>query len=103
MIDIVTMITVLFAGLLLGAFFFGGLLWTVKRGLSSKHPGFWFLGSWLVRIIVILGSFYLVSAGGWERMLVCASGFFIARFIVIRLTRSAEKKNSYTKETVDAS
>jgi F1F0 ATPase subunit 2 len=39
------------AGVLLGAFFFGGLWWTVRRGLSSKRPAFWFLGSLLLRVI----------------------------------------------------
>ena len=28
------------AGLLLGAFFFGGLWWTVNRGISSQWPSF---------------------------------------------------------------
>jgi F1F0 ATPase subunit 2 len=91
MIDIVKMTAVLFAGLLLGGFFFGGLLWTIERGLSAKHPAFWFLGSWLVRTAVIMTSFYLISAGRWERMLLCAAGFFIARFIVIRFNRTAEE------------
>ena len=94
MIDIATMIAVLLAGLLLGTFFFGGLLWTVGRGLSAKHPAFWFLGSWVVRIAVILGAFYLVSAGRWERLLTCTSGFFIARVLLIRLSRVPAKPSS---------
>jgi len=103
MIDIVTMFAVLLVGLLLGGFFFGGLLWTVGRGLSAKHPAFWFLGSWIVRIAVVLGTFYLVSVGGWERMMVCAAGFFIARFVIIRITRTKEKPNGSRKEAGDAS
>ncbi len=87
MVDIVTFIMVLFVGLLLGGFFFGGLLWTVERGLSAKNPAFWFFGSWLVRIAVVLGGFYLVSTGRWERLIVCVVGFFIARIILIRFTR----------------
>jgi F1F0 ATPase subunit 2 len=30
------------AGLLLGAIFFGGLWWTVRKGVSSKRPALWF-------------------------------------------------------------
>jgi hypothetical protein len=30
------------AGVLLGVFFFGGLWWTVRRGLSSKRPALCF-------------------------------------------------------------
>ena len=32
------------AGVLLGVFFFGGLWWTVRRGVSSNRPALWFLG-----------------------------------------------------------
>ena len=37
------------AGALLGVFFFGGLWWTVQKGVASERPAFWFLGSLLVR------------------------------------------------------
>ena len=38
------------AGLVLGAIFFGGLWWTVRKGLSSQQPALWFLGSMLLRM-----------------------------------------------------
>jgi len=102
MIDILTMLAVLCAGLFLGGFFFGGLLWTVERGLRSKQPALWFLGSWLIRITVILGSFYLLSAGQWHRMLICVSGFFIARIMVTRYTGDMKKTRDCRKEVGDA-
>lgn len=91
MIDILTLVAVLLVGLSLGAFFFGGLLWTIERGLSTRHPAFWFLGSYLIRYAVVLGAFYLVSSGRWERLVVCVVGFFIARIILIRFTRLAAR------------
>ena len=75
------------AGLLLGAIFFGGLWWTVRKGASSEQPAFWFLGSLLLRMSIALAGFYLVSGGHWERLLVCLVGFVIARLVVMRLTR----------------
>jgi F1F0 ATPase subunit 2 len=33
------------AGLLLGAVFFGGLWWTVRKGVSSKRPALGFPGA----------------------------------------------------------
>ena len=51
----------LVAGVLLGAFFFGGLWWTVRKGLSSKRAALWFLGSMLLRMSVALTGFYFVS------------------------------------------
>ena len=49
----------LVAGVLLGAFFFGGLWWTVRKGLSSNRAALWFLGSLLLRMSVTLTGFYL--------------------------------------------
>ena len=42
----------LVAGVLLGAFFFGGLWWTVRKGVSSERPALWFFGSLLLRMSV---------------------------------------------------
>jgi len=102
MIDIVTMVTVFFAGLLLGGFFFGGLLWTVNRGISSKHPAILFLGSSLIRTAAVLFSFWLLSAGRWERMLICLAGFFIARVVLLFFTRTGPKSGGKKREVADA-
>ena len=75
-------------GLLLGAIFFGGLWWTVRNGVSSKHPALWFLGSMLLRMGIVLLGFYIVGRGNWQRLVACLLGFIIARFIVMRLTRT---------------
>ena len=91
------------AGLLLGALFFGGLWWTVRRGLSSKQPGVWFLSSMLLRMSIALAGFYFVGRGHWERLLLCLLGFVVARFIVMWLTRPRpEDSNSRTPEVSHA-
>lgn len=74
------------AGLFLGAIFFGGLWWTVRKGVSSKRPVLWFLGSLLLRTGVVVAGFYVVSDGHWPRLLACLFGFAVARLIVIWLT-----------------
>ena len=80
------------AGLLFGAIFFGGLWWTIRRGVSSDRPALWFLGSMLLRMGIALAGFYFVSNNDWKRLLVCLLGFIMARLVVMRLTRpSAEK------------
>jgi F1F0 ATPase subunit 2 len=78
------------AGLLLGAMFFGGLWWTVQRGLASSRPALWFGGSLLLRTGIALGGFYFVAAGSLGRMIVCLLGFIVARLIVTRLTAIPE-------------
>ena len=70
------------AGLLLGAFFFGGLWWTVVRGVSSPRPALWFFGSMLLRTSVVLPVFYLVGRDDWQRWLSCLLGFVVARMVV---------------------
>lgn len=81
----------LLAGLLLGVFFFGGLWWTVRKGLSSATPARWFFGSLLIRTVVTLAGFYFVFDGRWERLLACLFGFTLVRLILTRLTRLWEK------------
>jgi len=93
----------LIAGFLLGAVFFGGLWWTVQKGLSSRKPAFWFLGSLLIRISIVIAGFYFVSDGHWERLLICLFGFFVMRYIVVRLTRLPEEyPNQLTMEASNA-
>jgi F1F0 ATPase subunit 2 len=75
------------AGLVLGAFFFGGLWWTVGKGLASPHPALWFFASMLVRTSVTLAGFYFVGREEWQRWLLCLFGFVLARMVVKRLTR----------------
>jgi F1F0 ATPase subunit 2 len=74
-------------GVLLGAFFFGGLWWTVKKGLSAARPALWFAASLVLRMAVVLIGFYLVFAGHWERLLLCLLGFLMARLLMTRLAR----------------
>jgi len=75
------------AGGALGGLFFGGLWWTIRQGASSPRPAFWFLLSGLLRMGIVLGGFYVVSAGHWQRLLTCLLGFVMARLVVTRLTR----------------
>jgi F1F0 ATPase subunit 2 len=88
------LVLALVVGILLGAMFFGGLWWTVRKGVSSKQPALWFLGSVLLRTSILLAGFYLVSRGHWERLLLCLFGFITARVVVTWLTRSSGEKQS---------
>jgi F1F0 ATPase subunit 2 len=75
------------AGVGFGAIFFGGLWWTVRRGVSSPRPALWFLVSALLRNAVALAGFYYVSGGHWQRLVACLVGFIAARLIVTRFAR----------------
>ena len=77
------------AGLLLGAFFFGGLWWTVRRGISARNPALWFSLSLLLRMSIALAGFYIVSANSWQNLLLGLLGFIIARAAVTRFAARA--------------
>ena len=49
-------------GVVLGLIFYGGLYWTVSRGLVSKRPALWFLFSLLARVSIVIAGFYFVSS-----------------------------------------
>ena len=75
------------AGAALGVMFYGGLWWTVRRGVSSRRAALWFFGSLLLRMGVALAGFYFVAGGQWQRLLLCLLGFVTARVAVAWLTR----------------
>ncbi len=87
MTDVWTLAPAFGAGCLLGAIFYGGLWWTVCKGVSSAHPVLWFFASFWLRLGIVLTGFYEVASGDWKRLLACLAGFIIARIAVARLTR----------------
>jgi F1F0 ATPase subunit 2 len=89
-IEAVWLVLTLLAGGLLGLVYFSGLWWTTQQLTTAKHPALLFLGSFLVRLVVVLGGFYLVAGGRWERMIACLAGFLLARSWLLR--RSARRE-----------
>jgi F1F0 ATPase subunit 2 len=94
-----SLLLALLVGALLGAAFFGGLWWTIVRGLSSRRAAVWFIGSLLLRTAITLAGFYLVArddwgAAAWERLLACLVGFLAARLMVRRLVGAAGRSSS---------
>lgn len=79
------------AGLSLGGIFFGGLWWTVRKGMSSRRPALLFIGSFVLRTsIVLIGIYQIGHESGpqtWQRLLLYLLGFVVARFIITWLSR----------------
>ncbi len=86
--DTLTLVLAWVAGAVLGAMFFGGLWWTVRKGVSSRRPALWFLGSQLVRMSLALAGMYFVSGGHFDRLLLCLLGFVMARLVVTWVAQS---------------
>lgn len=100
--ETLTLMLSLMAGILLGLIFFGGLWWTVRKGVSSQWPALLFLGSLLLRMSIALVGFYFVSGGHWQRLLLCLLGFVLARLIVTWRTRPRENKTRPAQEASHA-
>lgn len=90
----------LVVGLLLGAIFFAGLWWTVRKGLSSKWSALWFFGSVLLRTGIVLAGFYLIARNDWKNLPACLLGFILARLLVTRLTRPSPQNQSHSAREV---
>lgn len=98
--EYLVLVFALVSGIVLGLFFFLGLWWTVRRMNDTKYVAVWFLGSFLVRTVVVVIGFYFILGDSWQRLLAGLLGFMIARMVVIKSTGLAEKDKLLT-ETVD--
>ena len=89
--EAVGLVLALAAGIALGAIFFGGLWWTIRKGVATKKtalPALLFIASLLLRTGIVLAGFYWIAGGHWERLTACLAGFVMARLYVTRLTPS---------------
>ena len=89
MSDVAGRLLALLLGVALGALFFGGLWWTVRRGVSMKQPALWFLGSLVLRVAAVAFGFYLFAGAHADRLLLCLLGFFAARAVSVFWVRSS--------------
>lgn len=71
-------------GMALGVFYFVGLWKTVKNMPSSHHPVRLMIGSFAVRILILLPVLYFITAGHWERLMAAMAGFFIIKMFLTR-------------------
>ena len=100
--EVINLLPALFAGIILGILFFGGLLITVRIGLASKRPTLIFLVSMIVRMALVVLGFYYVGGDNWQKILVCLGGFLIARIVITRITKKEKPaKRVFTKEISD--
>ena len=77
------------AGLALGAAYFWGLWWTVRRGLTAANPALWFGISALLRLGALLTGLYFIGRAGWLSLVLMLGGILIARAWVTRAARTA--------------
>jgi F1F0 ATPase subunit 2 len=87
MSDIMGLVLAALGGLIIGAIYFAGLWWTLRKSLGADANAVLLPLSLFIRVAICLGGFYLIGAGDPARILACLAGFIAARFILLRLTR----------------
>ena len=92
--EAVALIAAWVVGGMLGAIFFGGLWWTVRRGIASPRPALWFFGSLLLRTGIVVAGFYVVSMNHWPRLLPCLLGFVMAQLVATQFGRPTENRQA---------
>lgn len=85
-----SLILVFAAGMGAGTVFYGGLWWTVLKGITARQPGLLFAGSFFGRMAAVAAAIYLISGARLERLAVCMLGFFMARAVIMRRLRPLE-------------
>jgi F1F0 ATPase subunit 2 len=81
-------VVALAVGLVSGVLCFGGLWWTVTRGMRSSNPALWLVLSSMGRLALVFGGFYLTARNSLINALMCALGLLIARGIVLHRLRA---------------
>ncbi len=87
-----SLLLALSAGVGIGVVFYGGLWLTVSRIHATSHPLLLVAISFILRTAVALTGIWFVSAGGdLKRLALCLGGFMIARWLILRTTRSRSR------------
>lgn len=75
-------------GVVLGAFFYGGLWITVRKLVTTDHSVVLTLGSLFARSGFTVVGFILAINGRWQNAVASLGGFVVARVLVGRLARA---------------
>ena len=79
---IIILVLMFAAGLALGGFYFTALWRTVLTLPDVQAPARLLIGSFFVRLAVVLTSFYFLMDGHWERLVVAMIGFMVMKNII---------------------
>lgn len=89
--EVLGLLPALLAGIALGVLFFGGLWFTVNKGLRLKRPALIFIASLVIRMTIVVLGFYYIGADNWQKMIVSLVGFLLARIVITRYTNKENK------------
>lgn len=84
------------AGAFLGILYFGGLWWTIQR-ISQAGQSVWLLAvSFILRTVLVIGGFFIITDGKLERLAVSMLAFFVTRFFFIKYFQPQAERSTKT-------
>ena len=86
-------------GLLLSSVYFAALWVTVKFLPFSRQPLLTLGASFVLRMLGLLGGFWYLMDGHWEKLLACVTGFFIVRTICVMRMKAALPRVTSAQES----
>jgi len=84
-ISIFHLILAFTGGLGLGFWFFGGLLWTVRRVSRIRHPVLFLFLSFAIRMCVLLVGAIWLAGRHWQLLLAALLGFVMVRLVMLHV------------------
>lgn len=81
-------------GILAGGLYFSGLWFTVRQLPTANRPALLLLGSFALRLILLLGAIYLLASTHWSNLFSALAGVLLARTLLIRRWGPKEIMNS---------
>lgn len=90
-----TLLVALITGFLTGAFYYGGLWFTIRAVVKSQRPWILIVSFW-GRTAIALAALLLVTHGDWRNTIACLAGFGGARLAVGKYLRAGGEKEQCT-------
>ncbi len=89
MTELFTGLLAALGGLVLGLFYFAGLWFTLQRLPGHPHPALWVGGSFILRLAVSVGGFYLILGPdrSLNRLGIALLAFLVVRVMLVRYLR----------------
>ncbi len=98
-LDPTVLLVALAGGLLLGLAYFAGLWVTVRRVGKCARPATLLVKSFVVRLLPLLAGLWLASRRGAPALAACLAGFFLARFLAVRVVRQPLAGGKHSRGT----
>ena len=93
------------AGLIIGAVYFAGLWFTVRRLTGAGLAPLWLFISAVVRLAFLVAALFWIMNGSWERLLAALAGILVARFVATwtaRVSDAPEANRADRPQTIGA-